>query len=216
MSKIENKILTDLVYDKLKAMIDNGILQPGQKVNKVEIAEILGVSQTPINDALSRLGGEKFIEQKSRQGYFVRSFGNAELSALFEMRGAIEGMAIRLCIENASQKELDLLTSCFDGFILPFPKEKYNDYVQADKLFHEYVVRFSGNVVLEELTRTSGYMIKSNQKGLVRPPEETIPEHSAMIEAIRRKDGDRAQYLMVQHHLKSRDVFRASLLGKKS
>lgn len=101
MSKIENKILTDLVYEKIKTMIDDGVLLPGSKVNKAELAEMLGVSQTPINDALSRLAGEKFIEQKSRQGYFVRAFSDAELCALFEVRGGLEGVAIRLCAENA-------------------------------------------------------------------------------------------------------------------
>jgi DNA-binding GntR family transcriptional regulator len=211
MSKIENKILTDLVYDKIKKMIDDGVLQPGTKVNKIELSETLGVSQTPINDALSRLAGEKFIDQKSRQGYFVRSFSNAELCALYEVRGGLEGIAVRLCAENASDRELQEIASCFDGFALPFDEKTYNDYIHADKVFHENIVSYSGNIVLVELARTSGYLIKSNQKGLVRPPEETLPEHHDIIRALLARNAAKAHELIIAHHLKSRDVFKATL-----
>ena len=211
MSKIENKILTDLVYDKIKKMIDDGVLGPGTKVNKIELSETLGVSQTPINDALSRLAGEKFIDQKSRQGYFVRAFSNAELSALYEVRGGLEGIAVRLCAENASDEELKEVAACFEGFVLPFNEKTYNDYIHADKVFHENIVSRSGNVVLIELANTSGYLIKSNQKGLVRPPEETLPEHREIIRALLLRDGAKAHELIIAHHLKSRDVFKAGL-----
>jgi len=215
MSKIENKILTDLVYEKLKVMIDDGVLTPGQKINKLELSKMLGVSQTPINDALSRLAGEKFLEQRSRQGYFVRAFSDEELVALFEMRGALEGMAIRLCCENATSDQIEELSRCFEGFSFPLNEKTYMDYVHADKNFHEKVIRYSGNSILWELSRTSGYMIKSNMKGLTRPPEETYPEHVAMVHALKERNGDEAQRLMIQHHLKSRNVFRAKLNKKE-
>ncbi len=215
MSKIENKILTDLVYEKLKVMIDDGVLIPGQKINKLELSQMLGVSQTPLNDALSRLAGEKFLEQRSRQGYFVRAFSDEELVALFEMRGALEGMAIRLCCENATADQIEELSDCFEGFIFPLNDKSYMEYVHADKTFHEKLIRYSGNPILWELSRTSGYMIKSNMKGLTRPPEETYPEHMAMIQALKDHDGDKAQQLMIQHHLRSRNVFRSKLKKKE-
>lgn len=215
MSKIENKILTDLVYEKLKAMIDEGVLTPGEKINKLDLSRLLGVSQTPINDALSRLAGEKFLEQRSRQGYFVRAFTDEELVALFEMRGALEGMAIRLCCENATDEQLKELSRCFEGFSFPLDEKGYQEYVHADKTFHEKLIRYSGNPILWELSRTSGYMIKSNMKGLTRPPEETYPEHLAMIKALQDRNADEAQQLMIQHHLRSRNVFRAKLKQKE-
>ncbi len=215
MTKIENKILTNLVYEKLKFMIDDGVLIPGQKINKLDLSKILGVSQTPINDALSRLAGEKLIEQRSRQGYFVRAFTDEELCALFEMRGALEGMAIRLCCENALDEEIENVARCFEDFSFPLTEKTYTDYVHADKLFHEKIILFSGNPILRELSETSSYMIKSNMKGLTRPPEETYPEHQAMIEALRKRDGERAQSIMIQHHINSRNVFRSKLKIKE-
>ncbi|MFQ3621375.1 MAG: GntR family transcriptional regulator [Spirochaetales bacterium] len=212
MTKIENKILTDLVYEKLKAMIDDGVLAPGQKINKLDLSKLLGVSQTPINDALSRLAGEKFLEQRSRQGYFVRAFSDEELVALFEMRGALEGMAIRLCCENATGDQILELSRCFESISFPLSERTYLDYIHADKTFHEKIIKYSGNPILEELSKSSGYMIKSNMKGLTRPPEETYPEHLAMIRALNQRNGDEAQTLMTQHHLRSRNVFRSKLL----
>ncbi|MDX9819890.1 MAG: GntR family transcriptional regulator, partial [Desulfococcus multivorans] len=181
------------------------------KVNKPQLADMLGVSQTPINDALSRLAGEKFIELKRRQGYFVRSFSDEELCALFEVRGGLESIAVRLCVETASDDQLREIASCFDGFGLPFPDEKYNDYVHADKIFHELVVAYSGNSVIVEIARTQGYLVKSNQKGLVRPPCETLPEHRGIIDAVLSRNPSRAQELMILHHLRSRDVFKETL-----
>jgi len=216
MSKIENKILTDLVHEKIKAMIDDGILHPGDKINKAGLAETLGVSQTPINEALSRLSGEKFVEQRRHQGYFIRAFSDEELCSLFEVRGGLESIATRLCAENARDDQIREIASCFDVFDLPFRDEWYADYVRADKIFHELIVVCSGNAVIFEIARTQGYLIKSNQKGLARPPAETLPEHREIIAALLARDAARAQELTVLHHLRSRDVFKETLLRKNS
>jgi DNA-binding GntR family transcriptional regulator len=209
MSKIENKVLSDLVYEKIKYMIDEGVLVAGQKINKVELAEKLGVSQTPINDALSKLVGEKFIGQISRQGFFVRDYSNYELSYLFEVRASLEGMAIRLCVERADAELLNQLINAFAGFSFPIPEEQAGDYFRADKLFHENIINFSGNPFLFDLARTSGYLIKSNQKGLVRSPNETWSEHQAVIDAIIGRDAVKAQEHLIRHLLISRDRLRS-------
>ena len=69
MQKIRKDALGNLVYDKIKLMILNGALKPGQKINKKELVERLSVSQTPVNEAIIRLTGEGLIEQHERKGF---------------------------------------------------------------------------------------------------------------------------------------------------
>jgi DNA-binding GntR family transcriptional regulator len=205
MLKIENRALFDLVYERIKFMIDEGVLQPGEKINKKELAEKLGVSQTPINEVLNKLAGEKFLEQRSRQGFFIRQYSYLELSHLFELRASIEGLAARLCVERADDNKIAYMAGIFEGFVLPFSEEQQLDYLHADKHFHESLVKNSGNIFFVETFETSGYLPKSNQKGLLRSAEETLPEHRAIISAMENRDAPLAQELTTMHLLKTRD-----------
>jgi DNA-binding GntR family transcriptional regulator len=205
---IEYKALSDQVYDKIRRMIDDGLLVPGGKINKLALSETLGVSQTPINDALSRLTGERLVEQRSRQGYFVHAYSWEELMPIFELRAGLEGMAIRLCVENKQPSQMRRLTHAFDGFEAQVPESRHGDYLRADKHFHESIIEYSGNPFLLELMRSSGYLLKSNRRGLVRPPSETLPEHRAIIDAVLRRDAREAQEQAILHLLRSRDFMR--------
>ena len=208
MSKIEKQVLSDLVYERIRNMIDEGVLAPGRKIDKLELSQRLGVSQTPINDALARLAGERLVEQRSRQGCYVHAYTAAELMPIFELRAGLEGMAIRLCVERDDSAGLARIVHAFDGFEPPVPESRRSDYARADKLFHEGIIEASGNPFLLELMRSSGYLLKSNLGGLVRPPDETLPEHRAIIAALLRRDAPAAQELVIQHSLRSRDFIR--------
>jgi DNA-binding GntR family transcriptional regulator len=206
--KIENRVLFELVYERIKRMIDEGELQPGEKINKRALVEQLGVSQTPINEALSRLAGEKVLEQRSRQGYFIHQFSYLELSQVFELRASIEGIAARLCAEHMKDEEIKQMSKLFECFTLPLTGTRQQDYLYADKNFHESLVKYSGNPFLMEIFITSGYLPKSNQKGLLRSAEETLPEHRMIINALENRDAHLAQELTIVHLLRSRDRLR--------
>ena len=212
MASIENRILTSHVYDKIKQMIDEGVLPPGSRINKRELEEVLGVSQTPINEALSRLAGEKFVVQESRRGYFVRAPSTRELVDLFAARAALEGMAARLCAQRGTTEEIEEIATCFEGFELPLSKAEHDRYAVNDKHFHNLVVHYSGNSAIIEMSELFGVIIKSNQLGLVRPPEDTLDEHRALIAALRGRDEEEAQRVMTEHHLRSREVLAEHLL----
>ena len=214
MRRVENKALRNYVYDHIRVMIDQGDLPIGKKIDKSELAERLGVSQTPIHDALNQLVGEKFLEQRPRDGYYIREFNAVEFCELFEMRAGLEGIAVRLCCENATDEQLRVLTSAFDEFSLPMDDELVHHYYEIDRRFHEDIVVFSGNGFILESLKTTGFQARTYQKGLVRGPDITLHEHRMVVEAIKARDGERAQQQMIWHLLGSRDVFKALLLGK--
>ena len=208
MTKIENQAVFELVYERIKRIIDEGGLQPGEKINKKTLVDLLGVSLTPINEALSKLAGEKVLDQRSRQGFFIHQYTYPELSQLFELRAAIEGMAARLCAEHMQDEEIKEMSKIFEPFSLPFLEKYHQDYLKADKIFHESLVKHSGNPFLVEILVTSGNPLKIYQKGLLRPAGETLPEHKMIIDALKNRDAHLAQELAIGHLLRTRDLLR--------
>jgi len=207
MSIIDTRSLSDHIYLRIRSLILEGNFKPGQKIEKQELARELGVSQTPINDALNRLSGEKYLEQRSRQGYFVRAYTPQDMKEMFEVRAGLEGMAVRLCIERAPDELLESLCRSFDGYDLPLAGQSLRAYTLADQRFHQTIIACSGNEMIRNMNESFGYLMKSYQRGLVRPPDETLPEHRAIIDAIRTKNGLRAQDLMVLHHTRSAAIW---------
>ncbi len=208
MGIIDSKVLTDHVYDRIKEMIADGHLRAGEKINKKALEELLGVSQTPINDALSRLLGEQFIEQEVRKGYFVKEYSCSELVDLFATRAAIEGMGARLAVERAESEELVRIRTFVESFDEAIAMEDETAYSQVDIDFHTCIMSLSRNSMLVGIYERYGYMLKANLYGLVRPPADTLPEHRAIIEALISRDGANAQNLMTEHIMRSREILR--------
>ncbi len=203
--KIDNTSLKSYVYNEIKQMIYAGKFPLDQKINKAELAEHFNSSLTPINDALNRLVGEKFLTLESRKGYFVREFSVEEMIEFFEIRAGIEGMAIRLCAEKLTDEGIGRITSFFQGYDFPLSQEEESRYRQEDNHFHSLIVDLANNIYISDIMNSLGVLAKSYQKGLLRDPEETYPEHHQIMEALLRRDGDLAQSLMIQHHLATRN-----------
>ncbi len=208
MPRIDNKILSDHVYESIRNMILDGVLPPGEKINKNDLVDQLDVSLTPINAAISRLVGEKLIEQRSRFGFFVKDFDCKEMQDLYAVRAGLEGIAIRLCIENGCEEELGYLAGFFQKYTLPLSDKEKREYADEDKRFHSTIIEYSANNMIQEMNMSYAYIIRSYQKGLIRAPEETLEEHHSIVNAIKNRDGFLAQEMIIQHHLKSKEELK--------
>jgi DNA-binding GntR family transcriptional regulator len=205
---LEKNALSELVYDRLKQMIIDGVLLPGQKINKKELCEMLDVSQTPINEAISRMTGEGLIEQKSRQGFFIKSFSYTDLKELYAVRAGLEGISVRIVAEQASDEEIENIVKAFSEFSLPVEGKAVKKYEKADRFFHEQILKLSGNSVIIDFTHNFAFIIKSYQKGLIRQPNDTLEEHQEICRALRNREGEKAQRLIIEHHMKSREIIK--------
>lgn len=203
---IEKENLTGRVYTTIKNMIQDGALKPGKKIHRKELETVLGVSRTPINDALSKLAGQRLVEQRDREGYFVREYSCKEVVDLFAARAAVEGMATRLAVENATETQIEQITCVFDGITFPVDDHLYRLYEKADREFHSLLIYYSNNDMIRQMNEEFAYIVKAATRRLVRPPEETIGEHREIIAAIRNRNARRGGELMTEHHMRSRDV----------
>lgn len=194
--------LVDRVYQKVKQLIFDQELKPGQKLVQEKLAEQLGVSRSPLLKALQKLESEFLVENIPRRGMYVRSLSLQEIHDIFQCRAVIEGLSARLAAKLASPDDIKELVLLFT----PFQKMKNIDpltYAVADRNFHNRIMHISGNAMILKLEMLSNIHLRAYQAGLLRPPEETLDEHFAIIEAISRKKATLAERLMRNHIEKS-------------
>ncbi len=212
MKKLKKDMLSELVYERIKLMIHDGIIIPGQKILRRDIAKMLDVSLTPVREAVNRLVGEGFIEQKSREGFFMKTFTYEDLKELFAVRAALEGVAVRICIEQLKDDKMKELTLFFEDFSPPIPDNSISQYLKVDQAFHKKIIQLCGNSLIIDYDKNFDFILKSYQKGLLRDPDETLNEHREIINAIKEKNGQKAHELIVKHHLKTRDYIKTQHL----
>jgi DNA-binding GntR family transcriptional regulator len=203
---IEHQNLDHIVYRELKNMILERKLEPGGKIYQDRLARQLGVSRTPLVNALKILEHEKLIIAKPRRGYFVRLFSKEEMVQIFELREVLEGLAARRAARQATDSQRKKLQSFFQVFHDSDDFSNLKSYAAEDRGFHNYLISIAAKEFLAGILETYNVITFSYQveqaEGLVRPPAETIHEHRAIIDAICRKDESEAEAL-IRRHLRS-------------
>lgn len=212
-NKLENRSVKAYIYEKIKELLENNEFAIGEKINKNELAFRFNISLTPINDALNRLVGENYLIQYPRKGFFVKEFTPKELCDLFEIRAGLEGIAVRLCCEKATEEQLNELIHYFDIFENGIDNNTVKEYTNIDKQFHKRIIFLAQNPLISQVRNSLGFLSRSYQKGLMKPVEESLEEHHKIIEAIKIRNGRKAQKAMENHLLGSRDRILESLVN---
>lgn len=210
MSQSSNKIL-----NTLRQMIISGALPPGMKLAEIPTAKLLGVSRTPIRSALITLAQEGFLEKVHQRGFHVRRISKEELVGAVEIRGVLEGLAVRQAVERGvSSEQLAELQACVDQGDALFTKgyiteEDIADYHDLNKRFHAGILAASGNPAIEpalirneHLPLASANAIRFDANNLEREYQRFLfahLQHHTVVDAIRRGQGARAEALMREH-----------------
>ncbi len=195
--------LDQQAYLVIKAMINDRRLAPGDKISQEKLAAELGISRTPLISALKFLEKEKLVEARPRRGYYVRAFDQDEMVSIFELREVLEGLAARRAATTISDSQVTQLRRFFAAFSGKGAITDYRNYCREDRSFHNFVTRIAAREFLESILSTYNIISFSYQRvaseGLVRPPDETLGEHLAIIEAICRRDAQAAEAQMRRH-----------------
>jgi GntR family transcriptional regulator of vanillate catabolism len=223
------------LQNRLREMILSGELAPGSRLAEAWLAEQLGVSRTPVRNALPALAAEGLLEPIGRRGIAVRQFSDTESVEALELRALLEGHAARkLAEQGASDEVLATLQTCLAEGDALFAKrhltaEDEQVYGTMNARFHAVVVAAGGSAALKDL------MDRLNRVPFVAPSvivfdEIGLPQafdllfrahghHHAIVEAIRTRDGARAEALFREHaHQQRLSMFtrRASQRAAKS
>lgn len=151
MANHQSELVIDDVYARLREMVLMNVLHAGQNLVDRELAEQLGVSRTPIREALGRLAMTGLIEKRARRGYCVSKFSAEQVSDLYEFRKMLEVNAVMLATKNAQSSHLDEFARILGELekLPPDPKH-HARAVKLDLEIHELIARASGNASLHQ------------------------------------------------------------------
>lgn len=196
---IEHSDLSKLAYHELKTKIIKGDLETGQKLVQEKIAAELGISRMPLHKALQMLESEFLIESVPRKGYIVKEHKLRDKIDAFECREVLEGLAARKVANHPDHEKIaNDLAALFKPYIGKTEIDA-ETYRKADRDFHNTICELSKNVVLQKMDAMANYLQMTFTFGLLRTPQETLPEHLGIIEAIREGNPEKAELLMRKH-----------------
>ena len=203
-----NLSLGNQAYQELKRIILEHRIPPGGKLNEGELASALGISRTPVREAINRLEKEGLVEIFPQRGAFVVQFSEKDVFELFLIRENLEGLGAYLAAGKMNDKSLAKLESFIQGFEEPFNEKDVQRYAREDFKFHQTVVMLSGARRLINLVSTLHDHIRIFRLttiGLSGRMKTSLAEHRNLIEAFRKKDAEEAERRMREHIRQVRD-----------
>ncbi len=211
--------LTDQVVMRLREMILRGELPGGQRVAEIPVAELLGVSRTPVREALMVLAREGLLDVAGKRGYRVMEFSNKDIEDAVDLRGILEGTAARLVVEAGPDAELlQTLNDCLAAGAEIVDRDQYGldddiRWAEVNGRFHSSIIQASGNRALQgALTLNDKLPFASAQAVLggegrslqvMKRHREVMRsaqgDHQEIVSALRKHQGARVEALMREH-----------------
>jgi len=208
----------ELAYERLRAAIVENRYRPGQRLVEQRIAEELGVSRTPVREALRMLGAEGLVVSERNRGAMVRPLSATEVVDLYGLRIRLESYAVEVATERATDAELDELVAAADGFgdtrraVDVDSIEGVRQIHEANRRFHDAIVTAARHPRLAAmLARTVDIPLVFQAFRTFSPAdiERSDTFHHLIAEAMCRRDAPRAGALMAEHIAQGRDAVLA-------
>ncbi|SIT04778.1 GntR family transcriptional regulator [Paracoccus saliphilus] len=170
-----------------------------------QLAERLGVSRTPIREALAMLEQQGFVKSVPRRGIIVLRKTKREVIEMIQIWAALESMAARLITQNANNRDIGRLRKIFEKFHDGHAPEDYlSEYSEANLLFHQTLIQMTGSPTLREMIEDIVLHVRGIRKmtiGRHDRAKQSINDHLAIIDALEKRDTERAEKLCRDHTL---------------
>jgi DNA-binding GntR family transcriptional regulator len=199
--------LRDQAYALLKdAIAATDIYDPQQelRLDERQLTKALGVSRTPVREALSLLEQEGFIRTVPRRGIYIVRKSKRQIIEMIHMWAALESMAARLATLHATDAQIASLRHLFDEFKSSPPSEHLDEYSDANIAFHTAVIRLGGSPLIIDATRNLLIHVRAIRRATITQSDRaarSIIDHLNIIEALERRDTELAERLSRQHTL---------------
>ena len=199
----KERVLADWVTASLREAIFNGYFEPGEKLDQDRIAEELGVSRTPVREAARRLESEGFVEVRPHYGAFIAKVSRQDIREVYEVRGLLEAEVVRQVTSLIPDSVLDELDRLLTETQAQFDAGDSAKHFKSDVYFHETITNFVENKLLKEvldgLTNRISVVRRFAQLQPGYHMTESFKEHRAILQAIRKRDSERAAELIGLH-----------------
>jgi DNA-binding GntR family transcriptional regulator len=199
--------LRDQAYAAIKqAIMDADIYAHKHelRLDDRQLSRSLGVSRTPIREAMTLLEQEGFLRTVPRRGIFIVRKTKKQIIEMIEMWAALESMAARLATTNASDEDIASLRKMFDEFRNSTPGEHIHEYSDANIAFHQAIIGLSGSELMGKTIENLFIHVRAIRRLTISQSDRaarSIVDHMRIIEALERRDTDLAGRLVRQHSL---------------
>ncbi|MFM1651683.1 GntR family transcriptional regulator [Brevibacillus sp. B_LB10_24] len=199
---IDKSNLTDRVYLLIRDKILNKELKPGERINYDLLCEELGISKTPLRDAINRLQQDGLIEVKPRSGTFVYQPHAKNITDIYDVRKALECLSLSLGLERIPEEIVSQLLEDANQATLYLQQNNYKGYFSIDRNIHSTIIRYSNNDYVIKIMESLEYQLQwfsvLTTKNFDRPYHSN-EQHKEILKAIQRKDREKAIDLLAAH-----------------
>ena len=198
--KVRPQSAVDRVYNELRSMALTFRFLPGERLNEAILAKELGVSRTPLREALNRLSTEGFLTFSANCGFFRKAFDVKEIFDLYEYRMYLELGAVKLALERATDEQLSEIEDFVAESAREVPSRTIDQFVTLDEQFHEMLVKLTGNVqMLESLRNINARIQFVRWLDMTERRPQTQSQHKHIVAALRKRNHNEAERLITEH-----------------
>ena len=194
--------LRDVVFNTLRQAILRGELKPGERLMEIQLANKLGVSRTPIREAIRKLELEGLVLMIPRKGAEVAEITEKSLRDVLEVRSSLEDLAVELACERIGEEQIEELKKAAEEFKEALQGGDLTEYAEADVKFHDIIYHATENQKLVQLLynlREQMYRYRVEYLKDEATRNDLIQEHKMICEALRTRDEKKAIEITFQH-----------------
>jgi DNA-binding GntR family transcriptional regulator len=209
LPKVERLQLHDAAIDHLRTFIVEGLLAPGVKLNERELCERLGISRTPLREALKVLAAEGLVELLPNRGATVSQMSEVEIREMFELMSGLEAFSGELACERMTPAEFAEIKALHYEMLACHAQNDLSGYYARNRAIHDRISEAARNAALRQVyvstnRRLQALRFRSNYS--TSKWESAIRDHEEMIRALEARDGKRMAAILRGHLLAKRDA----------
>ena len=210
----ERKSLGQDVFEYLKNAIIDQTIEPGSRLVESKIADMLGISRTPLREALHKLEREDWIEKKPSGGFQVVTLTKDDIEETFGIRSVLESYAARLVAENSQEKDLIPLEKKMKEYQNCLEKKSNDKLQKINTQFHDLLYGLSKSPKLIKMINQLKSQISMSRQIILKKDEyaqESNDDHVKMLDAIKNRDGEAVEQLVREHIIKGKNAVLSQL-----
>ena len=190
------------VANRLRKRIYQQQLKPGERIDEKRLCEEMGISRTPLREALKVLDADGLVVLQPRRGCFVAELGEQQLKELFPVMAVLEGLIAREATRGLQQADLAELEALHEQLEQAAAREDVDRYYEHNYVFHKRVQDLSRNRYLQRVAHDLRKLLFLARHQQLKKPgrlQQSLSEHRRLMEAFRRGDADTAEATMKEH-----------------
>ena len=206
--------LRDVAYRTLRKQILEDVRKPGERLMEIQLSKEIGVSRTPVREALHMLELDGLVVMIPKCGARVASISSSDLKDVLEVRRALDELAIKLACKRINSEQLDRLYQAMIKFKEATLKGNIEKIARADELFHDIIVEASFNKKLTYMMQNLSEQVYRFRYECVKDASmygELMKEHQEMYESIKNKDEQRAAQAVDSHIIRQEQAIIRNL-----